>query len=182
MATPTPNITTHDDGTLTWTHAHGSVHYRKAPSGVHYHARTAPEVVKILEMARVSSLKVRLFYGDPETGKDWLEEHDVEGRLGNSMGPLKVPLLVAPGQIGGAPLLDQCIVRIQVRGMEAWRHPNYHTGLLSLGPTGVPSEPYGVLVDGAIRTRFKSETVRSKYIDFIHGVKPSKCRSAGLAR
>jgi hypothetical protein len=70
-----------------------TIHYRRVNS-IFFHAQTPDAVVQSLESARSRRQRVRLYYGDFQTGRDWLEEHDVEGIIGNSMGPLRVPLLI----------------------------------------------------------------------------------------
>lgn len=178
-----PNTVRSADGTITWTHANGSVAYREAPSGAFYHAETAPELIRHLERAREEGRKVRLFYGDAETGRDWLEEHGVEGRLGRSMGPLKVPLILAPRANHGSALLDHCIVRLRVDGQDVWRHPGYHQGRFELADSGLASHPFAVEVDGAPQANFKTALARQKYFDFITGAPaPAKSKASALSR
>lgn len=122
---------------------------------------------------------MRLFYGDAETGRDWLEEHGVEGRLGRSMGPLKVPLILAPQANHGSALLDHCIVRLSVEGQDVWRHPSYHQGRFELADSGLASHPFAVEVDGASQANFKTALARQKYVDFITGAPaPAKSKTA----
>ena len=62
---------------------------------------TAPEVIKLLERYRKDGERqLRLWLGDPSTGRDWCDEYDVVGRIGRSMGPVRVPLLIAGGAAG----------------------------------------------------------------------------------
>lgn len=85
------------------------------------------EVRRILERYRKSEEPIRIFYGDTETGRDWLEENEVFGRIGRSSGIFKVPLMIEPGESGGPAMLDHCIVRIQdgKTGRDLYRHPAY---------------------------------------------------------
>ena len=63
--------------------------------------------------------RVRLFLGDPETGRDWGEENDVTGYVGRSTGPSKVPLLLATRRsMGGGAILVDCVLRMLVDGCE----------------------------------------------------------------
>lgn len=48
---------------------------------------TPPSVVAHLEYARLHHRKLRLFFGDQTAGRCWLEENDVTGFIGRSMGP-----------------------------------------------------------------------------------------------
>lgn len=85
------------------------------------------EVRRILERYRKSGELIRVFYGDPQTGRDWLEENESMGRVGRSSGIFKVPLMVEVGESGGMAILDHCIVRIQdgKTGRDLYRHPAY---------------------------------------------------------
>jgi hypothetical protein len=118
-----------------------AIHYRKV-GGIYYHANASDAVVQALEHVRASHQRIRIHYGDARTGRDWLEEYDVEGCIGNSMGPLKVPLLIHNSHAhGGSALLDHCIVRIKTtgsRGSVLYQHRRYHAGtfvIREIGPT-----------------------------------------------
>jgi len=70
-------------------------------------------VINALENAYNMRLRVRLYLGDEATGKTWGEEHDVEGIIGFSMGPKRVPLLIYNGRsLGGGAILTHCILRV----------------------------------------------------------------------
>lgn len=167
MDSTIPGVIDNSDGTVTWSHPHGSVRYRRHASGTFYHAQTEPEVVALLERARVDGRSVRIFYGDARTGRDWLEESDVQGTLGRSTGPLKVPLLIAHGSAGGSALLDHCIVRLRIEGREAWRHRSYFQGEMELVDTRLATHPFGVDVDGQWQAQFKTDAARSRYLRSI---------------
>lgn len=104
---------------------------------------TAPKVRSVLEAARASytdyhaqGTVLRLFYGDPETGRDWAEQNDVIGFIGRSSGMMKVPLVLEPlldeernivsSGFGGS-IMTRSIVRIinVTSGEEMYRHKNY---------------------------------------------------------
>ena len=86
------------------TFGNGAIRYRNV-EGTFFHAQTPYEVVLALRAAAHGSRRIRLFYGDPETGLDWNEEHDVIGFLGRSIGPIKVPLLLKSWRSDGGPAL-----------------------------------------------------------------------------
>lgn len=103
--------------------------YRIAASGTAYHFETPPEVERALERLRRNRDWVHVHYGDIQTGRAW---GDIEtGRIGRSMGQIKVPLVIHNRRCTGGPaLLDHCIVWIESsrKGGEVYyRHPNYHT-------------------------------------------------------
>ncbi len=94
-----------------------------------YHLDTPEQVINILENARTSRSRLRLYFGDSVTGKDWEECYDVSGYIGRSSGSIKVPLLVNNSRsTGGGALLDHCIVKIETsKGKtELYKHHNYH--------------------------------------------------------
>ena len=104
----------------------------KIVNGTHYHESTPQDVIDVLERARQNNWRVRLHYGNSFTGQDWNEQYDICGRIGRSMGPVKVPLLVHNARSTGGPhLLDHCIVRIRFANKQHGRddlycHPKYH--------------------------------------------------------
>ena len=89
---------------------------------------TPLEVQRVLENARGAKTRIRLFLGDRDTGRDWMEENDVVGLIGRSMGPMRVPLLLSgPRSSGGGAILTSCIVRIMsANGGVLYEHPSYH--------------------------------------------------------
>ena len=146
----------------------------KVTNGTSYDARTPDEIVSVLEKARLNRTRLHVSLGDIETGKDWLEENDVYGFVGRSMGPVKVPLLVANRRsLGGGAILDHCIVRIRTSagGRVLYQHPNYHHGEIKIRPKAKPIElPDGrilrvdVLRDGEIHAAFADMTKARRYI------------------
>ena len=101
----------------------------KEVNGISYSKNTTDEVIKILEIAKKNKARIRLTYGNPETGLDWGEEHDIEGYVGCSMGPMKIPLLVYNARsMGGGGILTDCIVKIEAARGKAvlYQNPKYH--------------------------------------------------------
>lgn len=104
-------------------------------NGTWYDHRTDPRVVEILERYRMdrgflgSGARLRLEYGDPDTGRSW---GDFEaGYIGRSTGTQRILLVVHNTRcIGGPAILTHCIVRItECRGNHlVWQHPRYHRG------------------------------------------------------
>ena len=95
---------------------------------------TDPKAAKALETCRRDERKVRIMYGNTETGECWMEEHDVVGRIGRSGGTLKSPLLIEPGECGGIAILTACVLRVIAwdSGRDLYRHPAYRAPTLSL--------------------------------------------------
>lgn len=94
-----------------------------------YDERTPLKVRKALEDLRKAGDRTRAFFGDPKTGRDWLEEFDTIGYVRRSCGYMKTPQLVSgKREIGGPSLLTHCIVRLVnlETGEEVYTHPSYH--------------------------------------------------------
>ncbi len=162
-------------------HAHGEVRYRRHASGTCYHEETPKAVVDWLETARERGDRVRLYYGDPATGKDWLEEHDVRGTIGRSTGQIKIPLVIPTARSTGGPgILDHCVVKLEVAGREVWRHSSYHLGKIEAKPSEIESHPYGVFRDGDNVANFRTPAQRDRYLKFI-GAKPEREAPRGIS-
>jgi hypothetical protein len=100
-----------------------------------YNALTHPLVIQILERfiqerltLRFQSKRLKIHYGDTMTGRAW---GDVEtGYVGRSTGTQKVPLLLPNARsLGGAAILDHCIVKLehanQKDGGILYQHPTF---------------------------------------------------------
>lgn len=108
-----------------------------------FDADTEPEVKDVINRLMNTDQKVRVFYGDKKTGRDWMDEYDVIGVLRRSSGSMKVPLLVAPRALGGGALLTGAIVRIvdTATKRELYRHKNYRLPSIVIEAIG-PDEEY----------------------------------------
>ena len=114
----------------------------KLNNGTSFDERTPDEVIRVLENARQNRTRLHISLGDQQTGRDWLEEFETHGYVARSMGPMKVPLLVANRRsLGGGAILDHCIVRIResAGGRVLYRHPDYHHGTLEIRQKTVES-------------------------------------------
>lgn len=99
-------------------------------SDTYYHIKTPIETAHLLERIRKDQTRMRLYYGDIETGRDWGEVFDVTGKIGRSTGPFNIPILLHNSRsMGGGAILTHCIVKIaESRGGKVlYEHPNYHT-------------------------------------------------------
>lgn len=135
-------------------------------NGTSYHVETPVAVIEVLERARHNRTRLHVSYGDRTSGLDWLEEFDTHGYIGRSMGPVKVPLLIANRRsLGGGAILDHCIVRIRssAGGRVLYQHSTYHFGNLAIRPKAEPvTLPDGrtlnidVFRDGELHASFES--------------------------
>ena len=142
-------------------------------SGTYYPASTDPKLLTELERARVHGLRIRLFYGDSKTGRDWGEEFDVTGQIGRSMGPIHIPILLHNTRsTGGGAILVTSIVRLFVGGREVYRHPNYSQAEYTIRWPSVSRDKgytHDVRADKKIVASFTSREAAIRWIDFITG-------------
>lgn len=143
-------------------------------NGTSYDERTPDEVIQVLENARLNRTRLHISLGETTTGKDWLEEFETHGYVGRSMGPVKVPLLIANHRsISGGAILDHCIVRIRASngGRVLWQHPAYHHGDLEIRRKAEPvTLPDGrvltvdVFRDGALHASFENMVQARRWV------------------
>ena len=139
-------------------------------NGTAYHVETCQEVIDQLERAMRNKSRIRVFYGDSETGKDWLEENDTIGTVGRSTGSIKIPLLLKnSSSYGGGAILDHCIVRITVDKWQVYQHENYHLGELTIEELDMDEYTHRVCVDGQEHANFSSLGKAENYISFLKG-------------
>lgn len=133
---------------------------------------TDPKAARALETCRRDGRKVRLMLGDTATGRSWLDEHDVVGRIGRSTGSLKVPLLIEPGADGGVAILTDCLLRIVDWGshQDLYRHPAFRTPDLAIRRAEAKDElPWQVLHDGTVAAGFSDVGKAGAYLAFMCG-------------
>lgn len=132
---------------------------------------TDPKAARVLDRCREESTKVRLILGDTVTGRIWLDEHDVVGRIGRSMGTLKVPLLIEPGADGGSAILTACLLAIidWGSGEFLFRHPKYHAPALLIRPSDNTERPWDVLQDEQVVACFPDIGKAGAYVAFMRG-------------
>lgn len=103
----------------------------KVCNGTWYYEETDDKVIEVLENARLSGTRIRIYLGDKETGRDWGEVCDVTGYVGRSTGPIKIPILLHNARsMSGGGILTDCLVKIEHankrKGGILYLHPLYH--------------------------------------------------------
>lgn len=155
--------------------SHGVIY--KIIDGTAYHAITPEAVVKILEEIRLSgrTRRIRIFYGDAKTGRDWAEEFDTIGYLGRSTGEIKIPLLINNVRSSGGPgLLDHCIVKIQEGKRVLYQHEKYNSGEWEIKELLDVGLMVCVYHDQKNVANFKSHKQAERYVAFMKGERNSK--------
>ena len=136
----------------------------KVIEGTSFHKDTPMAVCNILNSAMHNrSQKIRIFYGDTETGRDWNESYDIFGFIGRSTGSVKIPLILhSRRSTGGSGILEHCIVRITIDKVDVYRHPSYHRGIERKG-NEIHKE------SGECILRAKDEKTALRWFDFFLG-------------
>jgi len=139
--------------------------------------------MELLDMARRMNYFVWMRLGDHETGRDWMDDCDVTGFVSRSMGPIKIPILLATRRSsGGGSILDSCIVKLVVHGggyNRAWQSANYQAPDLVIEHDPNGKGPAAVLVrkrhdDQTIEARFPNRVKAQRWVDFITGRRLTK--------
>ena len=144
-----------------------------------FDGRTPEPVQQAFEQLRKTRRRVRVFYGDAKTGRAWLHESDVIGRLSRSGGAMKLPLLMVD-KMGGSALLSHCIVRLidLTAGLEVYRHPQFHLPAMHVEKASKEDKAWGfthkVYTERTDGTReavanFHSETKARLWVSFMAG-------------
>lgn len=147
---------------------------REEYKGFWFSTNTPLQVRNTIVHAHSNLLRVRIHQGDRETGKVWLEEYDVIGRIGRSTGSQKIPLLIPRANShGGGAILDHCILGIQCVDGGAWlyRAENMKLPELDIVKADIhaPELPYAVYQGREVQARFKTRQKAENYIAFMQG-------------
>lgn len=124
-----------------------------------------------------SKRRVRIWYGDRDTGTAWNEEYEVTGTIGRSRGNISIPLLIKNTRsTGGCALLDDCIVRIDdiAQKRTLYEADNFHVEDMEIEIEPGAEYPYKVMQhkdNGEIVNiaNFKNNVSALHYRDFMTG-------------
>ena len=131
--------------------------------------KTPSRVATLLNNLSMSQQRIRIVYGDTNTGIDWLEEYDIIGTIGRSTGIEQIPLLIKNSRSsGGGAILDDCILKIvDVKTKRVlYQAENYITPNFEIGFMAITCQ-YSVSIGGKVQANFKTEKQAQKYIDFM---------------
>lgn len=139
----------------------------KVVEGTAFDADTPDKVVNLLLRFIQSGERVRLFYGDARTGRDYGEEYWIMGRIGRSTGQVRVPLIINNVRSWGGPaILTGSIVRITVDKRNVYVHPHYQCKVEVKGNT--------VYLNGSEWGKAKTHEKAVKLAKFVSGESNSK--------
>ena len=129
-----------------------------------------------LDLVHGTEQRVRLFYGDVNTGKAWNEEHDVMGTVGKSTGRAPVLLLIPTRRsMGGGAILDRCIVGIQASpALWLYRHKSLDLGQWDVGLAVSDGFLEASYRDSGLVGQFKKPGQARRHCDYMEGNRWSK--------
>ena len=135
---------------------------------------TPDRVIQILDGAMKNHERIRIFYGDTETGRDWMEIYDTIGYVGRSCGNVKIPLLIKNSRsIGGTGILDGSIVKITIDKVVVYQHLNYRLPNMEIREANDSLKAigynYSTFADGENDFNCKTMKQAENHIDFLKG-------------
>lgn len=144
----------------------------RASKPVWYDLRTSGVVKAVLEAVCLSGQRIRLFYGDPQSGRAWPRDRHLVGILGHTEGAMLMPALFFSKQATkGNPVLAHEIVRIMdvTSRADLYRHPHYHLPAMTITPFIQGVFQVAVRADGVVVRRFKTSEEAQVWIEFVRG-------------
>lgn len=134
--------------------------YYTTVNGTSYDINTDKKIVSILDDAIINRKRLKLDYGNTETGESWNECYDIIGRIGRSTGTIKIPLLILTSRsYGGGAILDSSIIKItdvKTRNV-LYKNQNYKEKVFNIVPSDLPDYTVNVNINGKLYSRHKSE-------------------------
>lgn len=139
-------------------------------------------LMDVLSNARKYGYRVRIWYGDRQTGRSWNEEYDVTGRVGRTSGEIGIPILVHNKRSwGGGAILVGSIIRIDdiEDHKTIWKVDNFHVNKMTIvHKPELIDFPYQVYQEknGSKEhiASFQTEDKAERYIAFLNGKRYSK--------
>ena len=132
---------------------------------------------KVLSSLVHSGRRVRIWYGDTETGRSWNVESEFSGTIGRSTGKIAIPLLIKNSRsYGGGALLDDHIIRIDdiKEKRTIYKSDNFHVEKLEVEYESGSEYPYRVMQykdSGEVQNvaNFKDGNAALRWIAFMRG-------------
>lgn len=126
-----------------------------------YRIKTSNEVIKVLEHCRRNRIRVKINYGNVETGKSWNEENDTIGYISMCKGyEARFPILVYNERAyGGGSLLDDCILKITESkgGRILYQSEKFKPSIFEIKASVVPGYSHSLHINGQLYSNHKTE-------------------------
>lgn len=145
--------------------SYGKVYQRV--NGTYYDIDTPESVIQVLENARLTNRRIRVFLGDKTTGRDWNEEFQTVGYVARSSGPVKVPILLANARSdGGSPISTDSIVRLETSkgGRLLWKHEKYYCEPFTMRESEMAGYAIEIMREGEVHARFETRASAERWL------------------
>lgn len=142
------------------------------PGGLWFHP-TSPEPLRnALASSRACGRKVRLYYGNPDSGECSLATTNNIGWIGRTSGAaLPYPMLMTSVEAkAGLRIFDSGVVRVQdldSSGMVIYEHPNYHLPEMSVAE--MPDACVVVVLSNTQRLQFEGNEHYARWTKYMRG-------------
>lgn len=137
----------------------------KVINGIKFPDDAPEEIARHIAYYCGKGIRVRLFYGDRKTGKDWGEVYDTMGYISKSYDGTPnggIPILVLTSRsMGGRSILFNSIVRMTVDKQDVYRHPKYNCKVSVSGGD--------VYFNGQIHSRYETRARAEQFAKFLRG-------------
>lgn len=135
-----------------------------------FHPTTPTKVRFALNQAKACRRRIRIYYGDPVTGRDSLQIGDTIGWVGRSGATLPGPVLLAnANDRAGMPIMDNAVVRVQdLQGhYDLYTHPTYSLPEFTVVPMSDASAR--ILIDGNDGIDFANDGQARRWLKYVQG-------------
>jgi hypothetical protein len=129
-------------------------------NGTFYQKGTPQGVIDALEKARNNKTRVKIYSGDPQTGRDYHEEFDTTGTIGRSTGSIKIPLLIPTSRSsGGGAIMTKNILKIKdtKTGVVLYQANNYKQPNIEIVDSNMAGYSHELIIDGDLYSRHKTK-------------------------
>ena len=139
----------------------------KVVDGVSFYEGTKESVINILLDAMKHRDRIRIFFGDAESGADWCETFGNMGTIGLSCGTAKVPLMIhSVRSMGGEAISTDSIVKITRNKKVIYKHPKYNCDIKIDGDYIVDNNEKKIMHFGS-----NDENKRKRFFEFLKGTR-----------
>lgn len=143
----------------TVTDSRGTV-YLQADDNTCYQSETPVELIDILQHLREVHERIKITYGDRDTGIAWPEEYDIIGFVSRSTGKLPIPILVySDRSMGGGSILTGCILKVVTYpGRKVYyKAKNFQEPIIEIRPGTNSKRPFETWYNGQLHRTHATE-------------------------
>ena len=137
----------------------------------HFEHGADPKACEILASCRASGRRVRLIFGNTQTGESRLDDQDVVGRICGATEAPETPLLLdSDGSIGRVIESGSILAIVDWEfGEYLYRHPAYREPQLRIEFRDEPDRPWHVVRREDVVARFQDIGKAGAYLAFMRG-------------